>query len=52
MGVHTDGGHVTELVIPPKYLHKSAKLNPDQLALVEPLVIGAHAVERAAPRGG
>ncbi|MDP4645002.1 MAG: zinc-binding dehydrogenase, partial [Opitutales bacterium] len=49
MGVHVDGGHVSQLTIPAKYLHKSDTLSPDQLALVEPLVIGAHAVERAAP---
>jgi 2-desacetyl-2-hydroxyethyl bacteriochlorophyllide A dehydrogenase len=52
MGVHVDGGHVSELVIDAKYLHKSATLSPDQLALVEPLVIGAHAVERADPKQG
>lgn len=52
MGVHVDGGHVPELVVPAKYLHKSASLNRDQLALVEPLVIGAHAVERAELKPG
>jgi alcohol dehydrogenase len=34
--------------IPAKYLHKSDKLSYDQLALVEPLFIGCHAVNRAA----
>lgn len=47
MGVHVDGGHVPELAIPASYLHDGKTLSPDQLALVEPLAIGAHAVERA-----
>ncbi|MGC6423416.1 MAG: zinc-binding alcohol dehydrogenase family protein [Lentimonas sp.] len=49
MGVHVDGGHQSYITVPANYLHKSESLSPDQLALVEPLVIGAHAVERAAP---
>ncbi|TWT82549.1 putative L-galactonate oxidoreductase [Planctomycetes bacterium CA13] len=47
LGVHVDGGHTIRMAIPTKYLHKSDSLDWDQLALVEPLVIGAHAVERA-----
>ncbi|MGC6455157.1 MAG: zinc-binding alcohol dehydrogenase family protein [Coraliomargaritaceae bacterium] len=50
LGVHIDGGHQHFLTIQPRYLHKSSLLKPDQLALVEPLAIGAHAVERASPR--
>jgi threonine dehydrogenase-like Zn-dependent dehydrogenase len=48
LGVHVDGGHILKMAVPVKYLHKSDSLELDQLALVEPLVIGAHAVERAA----
>lgn len=48
LGVHVDGGHVPLMTIRADKLHVSAKLSPDHLALVEPLVIGAHAVERAA----
>jgi len=49
LGVHTDGGMGEFLRIPAAKLHRSAKLDLDQLALVETLGIGAHAVERAAP---
>ena len=49
LGVHTDGGMVPLLRVPARKLHASAKLDYDQLALVETLGIGAHAVERAAP---
>jgi L-galactonate 5-dehydrogenase len=31
-------------------LHRANSLTPEQIALVEPLVIGAHGVERAAPK--
>jgi 2-desacetyl-2-hydroxyethyl bacteriochlorophyllide A dehydrogenase len=47
MGVHVDGGMRTHLCIRADKLHPSNKLNLDQLALVETLGIGAHAVERA-----
>ncbi|MFZ5496966.1 MAG: zinc-binding alcohol dehydrogenase family protein [Verrucomicrobiota bacterium] len=49
LGVHTDGGMVPLLRVPARKLHKSVKLGYEQLALVETLGIGAHAVERAAP---
>lgn len=49
LGVHTDGGMRPLLRLPARKLHQSAKLDYDQLALVETLGIGAHAVERAAP---
>ena len=48
LGVHTDGGMREEFVLPARKLHPSAKLALDQLALVETLGIGAHAVARAA----
>ena len=48
LGVHTDGGMGPLLAIPAAKLHRSRKLSCDQLALVEMLGIGAHAVERAA----
>lgn len=48
-GVHTDGGMRPLLRVPARKLHVSAKLDYDQLALVETLGIGAHAVERAQP---
>lgn len=49
LGVHTDGGMQPLLRVPARKLHPSAALDYDQLALVETLGIGAHAVERAAP---
>lgn len=47
LGVHTDGGMCEFIKVPVNKLHKSASLSLDQLALVEPLSIGAHAVARA-----
>lgn len=47
LGVHTDGGMRPFLAVPARKLHQSAQLTYDQLALVETLGIGAHAVERA-----
>ena len=47
LGVHTDGGMRSLLRVPARKLHPSAKLDYEQLALVETLGIGAHAVERA-----
>ncbi|SRR5581483_2070894 len=47
LGVHVDGGMREQFVVPARKLHPSNKLNFDQLALVETLGIGAHAVERA-----
>ena len=47
LGVHTDGGMREIIEVPARKLHKSAQLTLDQLALVETLGIGAHAVQRA-----
>ena len=47
LGVHIDGGMRSEIVVPARKLHRSSTLAYDQLALVEMLAIGAHAVERA-----
>jgi alcohol dehydrogenase len=52
LGVHTDGGLRDRFVLPARKLHPSPKLTLDQLALVETLGIGGHAVERGAPRDG
>jgi 2-desacetyl-2-hydroxyethyl bacteriochlorophyllide A dehydrogenase len=46
-GVHIDGGMREFAHIPVRYLHPSQTLSFDQLVLVEPLAIGAHAVSRA-----
>ncbi len=47
LGVHVDGGMRPEIVVSARKLHRSSTLTYDQLALVETLGIGAHAVERA-----
>lgn len=48
LGVHTDGGMRERFIVPARKLHPSSTLTLDQLALVETLGIGAHAVERTA----
>jgi len=52
LGVHTDGGMRPQFVLPARKLHPSSKLSLDQLALVETLGIGCHAVDRARPQPG
>ncbi|MEP6901136.1 MAG: zinc-binding alcohol dehydrogenase family protein [Actinomycetota bacterium] len=52
LGVHADGGMRESLSVPTNKLHKSEKLTLDQLALVEPLSIGFHAVSRAGVEPG
>jgi 2-desacetyl-2-hydroxyethyl bacteriochlorophyllide A dehydrogenase len=52
LGVHADGGMRGLLAMPVEKLHKSDRLTFDQLALVETLGIGAHAVERSGLRDG
>ncbi len=52
LGVHADGGMRELMTLPADKLHKSATLSLDQLALVEPLSIGAHAVARAQVEAG
>ena len=47
LGVHTDGGMREFMTVPVAKLHRSRSLSLDQLALVEMLTIGAHAVRRA-----
>jgi len=47
LGVHSDGGMREQLLVPARKLHPSQTLSFDQLALVETLAIGCHAVARA-----
>jgi 2-desacetyl-2-hydroxyethyl bacteriochlorophyllide A dehydrogenase len=51
-GVHIDGGMVDYLSVPSSSLLHGGGLTIDELALVEPLAIGAHAVGRAGVRDG
>ena len=52
IGVHMDGGMCEQFNMPAHKLHKSQSLEFDQLALVETLAIGYHAVERGAVQAG
>ena len=47
LGVHRDGGMQNLLAVPLRLLHRSSSLSLDELALVETLGIGAHAVARS-----
>lgn len=49
LGVHCDGGLRPYFTLPARKLHPAEELDFDQLALVETLAIGCHAVSRAAP---
>jgi len=50
LGVMCDGGMTERIILPARKLHPSAKLTFEQLALVETLAIGCHAVNRGHPR--
>lgn len=47
LGIHTDGGMQEYIAVPVDLLIPAQNLKDDQMALVEPLAIGAHAVRRA-----
>ncbi len=47
LGVHLDGGMRESIIVPANKLHVSNSLETEQLALVETLGIGCHAVDRA-----
>ncbi len=50
LGVHIDGGLRPMFKLPARKLHVSKSLEMEQLALVETLSIGCHAVDRVAPQ--
>jgi len=50
LGVMCDGGMTERIILSARKLHPSAKLNFEQLALVETLAIGCHAVNRGHPK--
>ena len=50
IGVHRDGGMCERLILPARKLHVGNDLEFDQLALVETLAIGYHAVQRGNPK--
>lgn len=51
-GVHVDGGMVEYLSVPAASLVKNNGLSYDELAMVEPLAIGAHGIRRAGVQPG
>jgi alcohol dehydrogenase len=51
LGVHCDGGLRPRFLVPARKLHISRKLTFEQLALVETLAIGCHAVNRSGLQG-
>jgi alcohol dehydrogenase len=52
LGVMCDGGLAERYLLPARKLHVSRRLTFDQLALVETLAIGCHAVNRGNPQPG
>jgi alcohol dehydrogenase len=50
LGVHCDGGLRPQFIVPARKLHLSRTLAFEQLALVETLAIGCHAVNRGRPQ--
>lgn len=51
-GVHIDGGMCEFISVPLQYLIKGNEMGFDELALVEPLAIGAHGIRRAGVKPG
>ena len=52
LGVMCDGGLCEEMLLPANKLHLSSRLSYEQLALVETLAIGCHALNRGQPQTG
>ncbi len=52
LGVHGDGGMQEQITVPTNILLPANNLSNDEMAIVEPLAIGAHAVRRAGIKKG
>ena len=52
LGIHTDGGMQEKICIPQELLLPAKQLSYNEMAIVEPLAIGAHAIRRADLRSG
>lgn len=52
LGVHTDGGMQEVISVPNNLLMPAAGLSWDEMAIVEPLAIGAHAIRRSGLQAG
>lgn len=51
-GIHVDGGMQEFMTVPAGLLHASSRLTHDQLALIEPLGVGANGVRRGNVQAG
>ncbi|MFY0607579.1 MAG: zinc-binding alcohol dehydrogenase family protein [Cyclobacteriaceae bacterium] len=51
-GVHVDGGMQDIITLPTRLLLKANQLSLDEITIVEPLAIGAHAIRRAGVKKG
>ncbi len=52
LGVHGDGGMQEQITVPADILLPANNLSDDQMAIVEPLAIGAHSIRRADVKPG
>ncbi|MCF7568847.1 zinc-binding alcohol dehydrogenase family protein [Sabulilitoribacter arenilitoris] len=52
LGVHGDGGMQEQITVPSNILLPANNLSDNQMAIVEPLAIGAHAIRRAGIKVG
>ncbi|GGZ92713.1 zinc-binding alcohol dehydrogenase family protein [Algibacter mikhailovii] len=52
LGVHGDGGMQEQITVPTDILLPANHLSDNEMAIVEPLAIGAHAIRRAAIKAG
>lgn len=52
LGIHSDGGMQEQITVPADILIPANNLTDNQMAIVEPLAIGAHAIRRAALKKG
>ena len=52
LGVHGDGGMQEQITVPADILLPANDLSNDQMAIVEPLAIGAHSIRRANIKAG
>lgn len=52
LGIHTDGGMQEQITVPSDILLPANDLSDDEMAIVEPLAIGAHAIRRAGIQKG
>jgi len=52
LGVHTDGGMQEQITVRTDLLIPANQLSYDEMAIVEPLAIGAHAIRRAGLKKG